>query len=86
MNSPAKSGVKLAELIDKLLGNGKKHWIIVVKFITVITYTVLLSFIRKKAAEQCLLSHGASVSPRSADIHVLLGFVPFVGLKEVYLI
>lgn len=39
-----KTGVKLAELIDKLLGNGKNLRIIVVKFITVITYTLPLSF------------------------------------------
>lgn len=44
MNRRVKTGVKLAELIDKLLGNGKNLRIIVVKFITVITYTVLLSF------------------------------------------
>lgn len=44
MNRRLKTGVKLAELIDKLLGNGKNLRIIVVKFITVITYTVPLSF------------------------------------------
>lgn len=43
MNQRLKTGVKLVELIDKLLGNGKNYWIIVVKFITVITYTLLLS-------------------------------------------
>lgn len=42
MNQRLKTGVKLVELIDKLLGNGKNYWIIVVKFITVITYTLLL--------------------------------------------
>lgn len=45
MNRRVKTGVKLAKLIDKLLGNSKKRRIIVVKFITVITYTVPLSFI-----------------------------------------
>lgn len=43
MNWTVKTGVKLAELIDKLLGNGKKRRIIVVKFITVITYTLFPS-------------------------------------------
>lgn len=60
MNQRLKTGVKLVEPIDKLLGNGKNYWIIVVKFITVITYTLLLhlffvlmvpgfSFVRSKS-------------------------------------
>lgn len=57
MNQRLKTGVKLVEPIDKLLGNSKKYWIIVVKFITVITYTLLQHrvFILLLAAFFCCL-------------------------------
>lgn len=80
MNRTAKTGVKLAELIDKLLGNGKKRRIIVVKFITVITHTLCSSELylggeKKKSKRGRRWKTNSSVFPRSADIHVLLGFV-----------